>query len=187
MSENRVGEDHHRYDRERRDCDWCGEEYETVPSKDAEYCSYTCWVGRVRESAEATNEKRRVECDWCGDEYGAIDRVIKRSEHNFCSDDCSREWRSERYSGDSHPQWGGGSPKSMGSGWDRIRRETIEKSDGCRVCGEEDELEAHHVIPRRKYMGADGEVAAEANEDKNLVALCPGHHREWEGIPVVPM
>jgi hypothetical protein len=45
-----------------------------------------------------------VDCDWCGSDIN-IQKSKLQNKNKFCSDSCENEWRSERYSGKSHPNY----------------------------------------------------------------------------------
>jgi 5-methylcytosine-specific restriction endonuclease McrA len=63
-----------------------------------------------------------VTCSTCGERITRQPHEAKEYDNHFCSDDCEREWRSERYSGEMNP---------MSSG--RVEKE-------CEYCGEDFEV-----------------------------------------------
>lgn len=54
------------------------------------------------------------------------------------------------------------------------------KLDNCEVCGETKVLEIHHIFPVAETQELYG--AAEVNQSRNLVVLCPTHHRLAAGF-----
>ena len=45
-----------------------------------------------------------VDCGWCGGGVTVQESTL-RDENKFCSDKCESKWRSERYSGETHPRY----------------------------------------------------------------------------------
>jgi len=70
-----------------------------------------------------------------------------------------------------------GDEREYGTNWREIRQKILAR-DGhqCQICGRGDEEigrspDIHHITPLREF-----DKPAEANQEDNLVALCPRHH-----------
>lgn len=85
-------------------CENCGKTHTEwryrVEKNGVSYCSPEC-----RDEGRRNGEIR--ECDWCGKETYVHNCHLDNA-HHFCDRECSSKWRSEEFSGDGHPQWGGG-------------------------------------------------------------------------------
>lgn len=84
-------------------------------------------------------------CDQCGDEYRVPE--CESDESRFCSRACSDEARSERLSGEGHPQWEGG-------------KEVVE----CHTCGECFKVDRHRA-DSAKYCSQECYGLAERSVD----------------------
>jgi 5-methylcytosine-specific restriction endonuclease McrA len=137
-------EDHGQYNSVEIGCDWCGAELER-PDTASRSTTTTSATASVRQrggtatptAARATRSTRiTVVCDQCGAALERIPAHVKRGEHNFCDDECRREWTSENIRGPDHPMWEGGRVRKYGRHWDRVREVVIER-DGtqCWFCG----------------------------------------------------
>lgn len=83
-----------------------------------------------------------------------------------------------RYSGKNHHNWKGGGYRYYGPYWSESRSAVIERDDEtCRLCGETEDLQVHHITPARLF----GEDYQSMNEESNLVCLCRDCHNRWEG------
>lgn len=89
----------------------------------------TCGEICASETAVKIHHKRKhdvsiagveLECEWCMDSFKVQPK--EKDTARFCSKDCEREWKSERWRGEKNPRWKGGPV-------------TVE----CAVCGEEKE------------------------------------------------
>lgn len=105
--------------------------------------------------------------------------------------DVPRRGKSERIPrGEDHPAWNGGCDTYYGSGWINTANKVRERDGNeCQICQvHTDELDidrgldVHHIIPYRCFDD-DGK----ANDLGNLATLCRSCHREWEGIPLMPI
>lgn len=98
---------------------------------------------------------------------------------------CTRACRDQHWKGDLNPNWQGGSRvNKRGSHWQAIRRRILERDKCCVACGSDERLHIHHVLPFRLF-----DSPADANDETNLVALCPPCHRredarhKWAKVP----
>ncbi|MFD1586271.1 HNH endonuclease [Halorientalis brevis] len=101
-----------------------------------------------------------------------------------CSEECRKQWLSEAFTGEGHPNWKGGGSPSYGKGWNEIRSQALER-DGyqCRVCGvTPDELDrnpdVHHIIPVRVYAESENHSTEDAHRLDNVISLCISCHRK---------
>ena len=97
---------------------------------------------------------------------------------------CTRACRDKNWKGAATPNWQDGSGVyKRGPHWFATRRRIL-KRDGACVCGATEKLHVHHVIPFRMFDDPN-----QANDDDNLVALCPPCHRradarfKWVKLP----
>src|SRR5689334_7904002 len=129
-----------------KSCRLCGQEFETYPSHDNDYCSYDCaFNARIRKV-----EKR---CAYCGSTF-----LCKRSETEIIC--CSWDCRVKRLHARMHPR----KPKY----WTQRRKQILER-DGwtCQKCKflspSGRSLQVHHKIHKK-----DGGT----EELENLMVLC---------------
>jgi len=150
------------------ECSVCEEPLYRAPSKlerlDNAYCSDQCYQ---KDKGMTT-----VQCDYCEDEMRIQPWRLQEFEKHFCSNDCQGLWTSENKTYES----------PYGKRWYRIRRK-VKKRDNhnCVVCGKEENLEVHHVVPASKF-----DEPEKSHQMKNLVTLCAEHHVEYEGNYVNP-
>jgi 5-methylcytosine-specific restriction endonuclease McrA len=125
--------------------------------------------------------KVKRDCDVGGT---AVDRYPSdfTGEACLCSERCRRTWLSEAFSGEGHPNWKGGSNRSYGKGWSRLRATAL-KRDGyrCRLCGEtRSEIgrnpDVHHFVPVRRFAEADDLDVKDAHRIDNVVSPCVECH-----------
>jgi hypothetical protein len=161
------------------ECRKCGNRKEIYPyrapdDKKLDSCS-ECWGERVDDV-----------CETCGTHIEI--RPYRKDQKHFCSESCESEWQSERFSGETHPRWTGGSNLQFGDNWEQKRREQLDKSDECAVCGMSREqhyseyrrdIHVHHIRPRREYI-ENKQPIEKANKIQNLMTLCQIHHRQVE-------
>lgn len=71
----------------------------------------TCGVDFKHEMAMKVHHKKQhgesiagvlIECDYCGAEFRNRRPDVENYDHNFCSDECEKSWRSENMEGDKH-------------------------------------------------------------------------------------
>lgn len=174
-------------------CKSCGTEFEYYPSeKRGLYCQQCVETEAWRAPPSASGSdnprwlggKRTVACTVC---RADVERwPSELSENPVCSEECRREWLSESFAGEGHPNWKDGGSPSYGPGWNEVRRRALER-DGyqCRLCTTtRDELgrnpDVHHITPVREIAAADEHTPADAHFLQNVVCLCPSCHRKAE-------
>lgn len=88
---------------------------------------------------------------------------------------CTRECRDLHWKGDVTPNWqGGNGVYKRGPHWQSIKRAVLKRDNyECQECGADGDLHVHHKIPFRMF-----DDAAVANDEGNLISLCPPCHRK---------
>lgn len=167
-----------------RSCPVCRKKFEVSPARIKHgrgvHCSRACqYVANKAKLAKPV----ACACIGCGQMFmtspGRL--VSKKGAGKYCDRACrDRHWR-----GSLNPNWqGGGGVNKRGSHWQAIRRRIVERDGCCVVCGATGILHAHHVVPFRMF-----DDPAVANDEGNLVALCPPCHRredarqKWAKVP----
>lgn len=103
-----------------------------------------------------------------------------------CSNECRREWLSEAFSGDGHPNWAGGGNEAYGPGWNQVRTAALERDDyECVNCGKSKAVigrnpDVHHIVPVRLFDAHDELTVEDAHHLENVVCLCVTCHRRAE-------
>ncbi|MFB6085032.1 MAG: HNH endonuclease [Halorientalis sp.] len=174
------------------ECEICGEPFDYYPSeKKGLYCPTCVKTEDWRPEQDFSGEdnprwnggKQEFECDVCGDK---VERHPGRvtGEIVACDEDCHRKWLSESFTGDGHPNWEGGDTGNYGRGWNRVRKQALER-DGyeCTHCGKgKDEIgrnpDVHHIVPVRVFAEAEAYEKADAHFLDNVVSLCVDCHRK---------
>jgi 5-methylcytosine-specific restriction endonuclease McrA len=194
------GENHPNYSdaKEVSECEICNTEFEYYPSeKEGLYCS-TCveeenWRHRPdvsgRRNPRWNGGKRTLACSECGSPVERHPWNIT-SEHVFCSKECQSEWLSEAFTGEGHPNWNGGVEADYGRGWNRVRKQALERDNyACVRCGASKEAlgrnpDVHHIVPVRAFVETPATTEADAHYLENVVSLCPACHRmvEFGGV-----
>jgi len=87
-SENLTGEDHHRYARTLTECEYCGDEFEHLPSKDRTYCSGSC-RNKDRDYPEGENAP-----NWKGGRTPTVKRLRNSDKYD--------EWREKVFERDNY-------------------------------------------------------------------------------------
>jgi len=153
-----------------RHCERCGELffYYSCQNPNRRFCSRSCYkVGTTKNISHTL-------CENCGE------RFSYRPPHSgkFCSNECFTDW----YSGERcHFYIDGDSLREFGRNWKEQRQKTLERDNSkCRICGDEQNPQVHHIIPRRKFRENEQKTVEESNKLSNLITLCPKHHGKVE-------
>lgn len=70
-------------------CNFCGDEFEDVPSKNRKYCSRECF-GKDKQN------RKDVSCEECGSKIWRQINQIKRSNNFYCSNECKTKYEKLR-------------------------------------------------------------------------------------------
>lgn len=174
--------------RETRNCDACGGEFEVVPSSEQRFCTLECAYGNRSKDIAHTKD-----CPICGDEFrtGGESKSDKRK---TCGKECGAIYKSIHYTGEDSPTWKGGYENYYGPNWSEKRQEARERDNhACQYCGVSEseldrELSVHHIQPIREYRQQYDapEWYEKGNNLENLVTLCEPCHGKWEGLYLRP-
>lgn len=177
--------------KETTECTICGGEFKYYLSeKEGLYCpacvESEAWrdppVIEGSDHPRWSGGKVDLECETCGT---TVERFPSQmyGEVAFCSDACHHDWLSAEFTGEGHPNWEGGDVGNYGPGWNRVRRQALER-DGheCVVCGTTSEElgrnpDVHHIVPVRVFEAAADLGVTDAHRLDNVVTLCPTCHR----------
>jgi hypothetical protein len=206
-----VGENNPNYrgGKEQTECKLWSAPFEYYPSeKEGLYCPDCVETESWRSSPPLEGEanprwkggKLELECAAC-------EALVERypadvtGEVTVCDRDCLSDWLSVEFTGEGHPNWKGGDTGNYGPGWNRVRREALQR-DGheCVICGTTKadlgrNPDVHHVVPVRVFAASGGASIADAHRLANVVTLCPPCHRQadfgklsreqlWEAVGV---
>jgi 5-methylcytosine-specific restriction endonuclease McrA len=189
-----VGSENPNYDggKETTDCVVCNSEFEFYPSeKPGLYCPMCVENESWRDPPTLEGEqhpqwnggKLELDCAVCG---STIERYPSHvtGDVTLCGNECRHDWLSEEFTGDGHPNWKGGDTGNYGPGWNRVRREALER-DGyeCVNCGKTKadigrNPDVHHIVPVRVFATVDGSDKTDAHRLDNVVSLCLECHRK---------
>ncbi|WP_336360305.1 HNH endonuclease [Haladaptatus sp. ZSTT2] len=134
------------------------------------------------ENPRWTGGKRTVPCDVCTETVERYPSNI--GEVVVCSEECRRQWLSQSFRGEGHPNWNGGSLGNYGTGWNRVRKQALERDEyACKHCGTgKGELgrnpDVHHIVPVRWFVESEDHSRADAHTLDNVISLCPSCHRK---------
>lgn len=124
------------------------------------YCSPQCM-------AEARKSGQWADCAQCERTIWRSKTQLERSQSGriFCSKHCATTYNNQFKVGNSHPNY------KDGAGCTYRKRALETYGSRCRICGYDIEpvLQVHHIDSDRTN-----------NNIKNLVVLCPTHHKEVE-------
>lgn len=173
-------------------CQRCGSEFEYYPSdKKGLYCAECVatndWQTPPGSSGPDNPRwkggKRTVSCSVCGEEVERYPSDIV-GDVVVCNSECQRQWLSEEFVGEGHPNWTGGTKVPYGKGWARVRRNALNRDRyQCRVCGKpKAEIgrnpDVHHIIPLRWFIESADHEKADAHFLDNVISLCVDCHRK---------
>jgi hypothetical protein len=178
--------------KESTECELCGDPFKYYPSeKEGLYCSDCVETREWREQPplDGKNNPRwkggelKLECAACG---GTVWRYPSdvTGEVTVCDRECLSDCLSTEFTGDGHPNWKGGDTGNYGPGWNRVRRNALERDDyECVVCGATKadigrNPDVHHIVPVRVFAATDGYEKTDAHELENVVSLCLPCHRK---------
>lgn len=164
-------------------CNNCGKELKRYPSQiePHNFCDHNCHDKWQRGKSNLKNSKPKIikNCMFCGRVFNV---TPSRKDARFCSLQC----RNKHYSGivtgflsgEKHWNWKGGYEPYYGPNWESQRKRALERDNyHCRICGSNNRLAVHHIIPFREF----GLLRyKEANQLSNLVTLCNSHHSRME-------
>lgn len=71
----------------RKNCEYCGEEFESYKSKNRKFCSKKCANSRKRPWRKTG---KHVVCEGCGDTFYARKHRIENNDKLFCSSECQK-------------------------------------------------------------------------------------------------
>lgn len=189
-----AGSENPNYDggKETTECAICNGEFDFYPSgKPGLYCPDCVETEEWRELPPLDGEnnprwnggKLNLECAACGATVRRYPSDVT-GEVTVCDRECLSDWLSEAFTGDGHPNWKGGDTGNYGSGWNRVRREALER-DGyeCVNCGKTKadigrNPDVHHIVPVRVFAATDGYRKTDAHRLDNVVSLCLECHRK---------
>lgn len=158
-----------------RGCAVCGKIFHIAPSRLKHgrgiHCSRECQYVANRE--KLAKPKIAMTCIGCGDEFKRLESELRNRVGG--GKYCTRECRDANWKGDVTPNWQGGSGVyKRGPHWQSIKRAVLKRDNyECQECGADGDLHVHHKTPFRMFDDAD-----EANDESNLISLCPPCHRK---------
>lgn len=174
------------------ECELCGDRFEYYESeKEGKYCpdcvEKESWQDTValegEENPRWKGGKWTFECAVCGDEIERYPAEVT-GEVTVCGRECLGEWLSEAFRGSDHPNWKGGDTGRYGPGWNRVRRQALER-DGfqCVLCGAGTadigrNPDVHHIVPVRTFEQSETHDLTDAHFLTNVVSLCQSCHRK---------
>lgn len=193
------------------ECEICSDEFEYYPSeKPGLYCASCVETETWQESPplDGSNNPRwkggtlEFDCSVCETTVERYPSDVT-GDVTLCGRNCLSEWLSDAFTGDGHPNWEGGDTGNYGQGWNRVRREALER-DGheCVLCGATKSdigrnPDVHHIVPVRVFDRSEGSKLSDAHYLENVVCLCVSCHRKaefgavskrtlWDAIDVDP-
>lgn len=163
-----------REQREKRNCERCGDLFKPDSSPEQNYCSRECFT-----KSEITSEKITVNCDnpSCEKEKTITLNTFNSQDNHYCSTECYHAHRSENLVGKNNPNWKSGSsyeeyPVEFNSS---LKRKVREKDNyTCQICGiaqknSEYKLDVHHLDENKSNLNM-----------QNLTALCRSCHSHMQ-------
>lgn len=156
-----------------RVCEKCGKQFSVIPSRikygRGKHCSPACQYAAIRARPRDVIE---FKCIGCGSLFYRYPSWTSRSKG--AGKYCTRECRDKYWIGSKNPHWQNADRVyRRGPYWFATKRRVIARDKCCQTCGANGLLHVHHIIPFRMF-----DIAAEADTDSNLIALCPPCHRK---------
>lgn len=156
-------------------CETCGIEFEISPSRlkygRGKNCSKNCQS--ISVSKKNTKEKVKFNCLNCGKEFSLLECQIenKIGAGKWCSRSCRDLYRI----GKNHPLYIGERFIKRGANWQSQKRKALIRDNyTCQTCGDNNNLNIHHIKPYR-FFNNDYK---KANRLNNLICLCSSCHRK---------
>lgn len=181
-------------------CDLCGETFEYYPSaKEGKYCP-TCVAEETwqeipdiegSKNPRWNGGKTELECAVCETTFERYPSNVT-GEVSLCGRTCRREWLSDTFSGEGHPNWKGGGNGEYGKRWNAVRERALERDDfQCRICGTtKSEMgrnpDVHHITPVRAFVESERLDREDAHFLENVISLCISCHRKAEFGEIEP-
>lgn len=175
-------------------CEICGSAFDYYPSnKEGVYCPDCVETEKWQSPPNIEGDRnprwiggrQDFECVMCGTTVERYPSDVP-GEVILCSTTCRREWLSESFTGEGHPNWKGGGNEPYGEGWNEIRNRALGR-DGyaCAICSaDESDIgrnpDVHHIIPVRAYIQSTRHNKKDAHRLANVITLCPSCHRKAE-------
>lgn len=152
-------------------CAHCAKPFGVPPSRRRHgrglHCSAACQYAAKRAAPKTLIE---ITCLGCSKAFRRFPSQLDRKGGGKF---CTRECRDKNRVGSLSPNWrNAGGVYKRGPHWHAIRRRILARDKCCQHCSETRGLHVHHIIPFRMWSSAD-----DANQETNLVALCPPCHR----------
>ena len=170
------------------ECYLCGDTHEMIEwvadENPRNFCSDECrneWLSEFR-SGDDNPAKRDEVREKISESLTGIERSEEfKQKVSEAMRGREIEWKDKisEPTGSDHPNWkdeatanGPLPPELYGDNWEESRREALERDDyDCRICGDEAQLNVHHIKGVREFDNPD-----EANRLENLVTLCVSCH-----------
>lgn len=153
-----------------RECPVCCSTFQVEPSRlkhgRGVHCSRECQY--IANGEKLAKPKISMTCIGCGVEFERVPSLADKARF------CTRECRGLHWKGDVTPNWqGGNGVYKRGPHWQSIKRAVLKRDNyECQECGAGGDLHVHHKTPFRMFDDADV-----ANDESNLISLCPPCHR----------
>ena len=156
-------------------CENCSCEYEAHNTV-SKFCSRSCAATFNNKKYPKRYSNKKYYCCVCGEETG--------NRRKYC-DKCAKTESNPNYVDWDDVTLGEIIEKRGYQKHSRIRtlaRSKYLKSGGekcCAICGYDKYFEIHHIKPINEFDD-DSKIGVDINNVKNLIALCPNHHWEFD-------
>lgn len=148
------------------ECSHCGHEYREKYSRSerTSFCSTECYHSNMEGNGSGVS-KVSLTCQKCGDTY--LVKEYREDTSDYCSASCHHNAMSD-ITGKEHPLYdGGGHNKYKEREWRHFSKKYREWVGECEYCGNEDNLQTHHVYP----LSIGGDMF-----DNEFIVLCSSCH-----------